>query len=188
MQDLLKQIEHHYQQLCSATSTFGRVYNGKAILSIMETYPELTQYWMYLPHEFLWQDRFVRVGDYQPTPEVPVFYDDRTNLKLAPKLQGLYFYGNTAFNPETNEVQFWVKIGVSTNLYNRAKAYCTCNPSTYVIGYKTIADTSCYRQEHEYHQLLSRIALFQNQNSEEWWMVDRETYLAMCEKSFDFFA
>jgi hypothetical protein len=185
MDKLLIQIANYYNQLCSCDSTAGRAYNGKAIIAIFETHPEVCEHWMYRPEEFLWQDRFIRVSDYHPTPDVPVFRDDRTNLRLAPHATGLYFFGNTAYNPETGEVQYWVKIGVGVDLWERARAYRTCNPSAYVIGYKETCQR--YREENEYHKRLEQLALYRNQNNDEWWMVDRETYLTMCEKSFDFF-
>ncbi len=180
---MLTVFETLFNKLNNANGTWERVAVGKQLIFLITNCPEIAEEWVYRPEEFLWQDRFIKkvnVGK-----EVPTFYDARTNLKNAPNASGLYFFGNTAFNPETGEVQFWVKIGLGSNLHNRVKSYCTCNPSTFVIGYK---ETSNYaNEEHQYHQLLEKVALYRNQNNTEWWMVDRETYLMMCKKSFDFF-
>jgi hypothetical protein len=115
-------------------------------------------------------------------------FDKFTNLFNAPETYGLYFLGNAAYNPHTNEVHYWVKIGSSGNLHTRIKAYSTYSPSIFVIGYKlTPGYISYIDEEHKYHRLMEKIALYRSQNNTEWFMVDRSTYLEMCEKGFDFF-
>lgn len=184
LNDVLLEIERRYKKICSDCVTSIRATHGKVIIALLEEYPEAQQHWKYLPNEFYWQDRFVRTKDYA-VKTVPIFHDASTNLNGAPNTCGLYFFGNTAYNPITDEVCYWVKIGLSGNLHNRVKSYGTSNPSTFVIGYK---ETLNYvSEEHQYHHLLEKVALYRNQNNTEWWMVDRNTYLQMCEKSFDFF-
>ena len=180
-------IEHYYNLMCQQRISCERARYGKQIIMIMQiASEEIKNEWLYRPSEYLWEDRFVRVGSDNFFPDPPIFEDIRTDLRLAPAVGGLYFFGNTAFDPTTGEVQYWVKIGLGSNLSKRAQSYCTYNPSTYVIGYK---ETPNYKnEEHKYHQQLAKVALYRNQNSKEWWMVDKETYLAMCQKSFDFFA
>lgn len=184
LNDVLLEIERRYKKVCSASATSTRVTHGKVIIALLKEHPEAQQYWEYLPNEFFWENRFKRVAD-TIVKIVPTFYDVSTDLSGAPDACGLYFFGNTAYNPATHEIYYWVKIGLSNNLQNRVKSYRTSNPSTFVIGYK---ETSDYvYEEHQYHKLLEKVALYRNQNSTEWWMVDRSTYLEMCEKSFDFF-
>lgn len=184
LNDVLLEIEKRYERLRSAGTTSTRVTHGNAIIALMEEYPEVRQYWEYLPNEFYWDNRFRRIA--KPVVKtVPTFYDAKTNLDGAPDTCGLYFFGNTAYNPITCEVHYWVKVGLSSNLHNRVKAYRTSNPSTFVIGYK---ETSQYAyEEHQCHQILEKVALYRNQNNVEWFMVDRQTYLEMCEKGFNFF-
>ena len=178
-------FETLYNKLCSASSTFERVELGKKLIQLFQENEEVQRLWNYHPEELLWIDRFSKKDNELSFRDVPTYFDNDTYLRQAPSVSGLYFYGNTAFNPHTNEVQFWVKIGMSTNLLSRAKSYCTSSPSTYVIGYKVT--NNCYLEEREYQKRLSQVALYKNQNNTEWWMVDKDTYLKMCEKKFDFF-
>lgn len=182
---MLTTFERLYNKLIHANGTFQRVAVGRKMIDLITTTPEIAEVWIYRPDEFLWQDRFVKKEIVPLERNVPTFYDNRTNLKNAPETSGLYFFGSTAFNPETSEVQFWVKIGLGSNLQKRVKSYGTYAPSIFIIGYKETRNH--YNEEHQYHKLLENIALYRNQNSTEWWMVDKEAYLQMCQKGFSFF-
>jgi hypothetical protein len=105
---------------------------------------------------------------------------------LAPKSSGLYLIGNTLFNPMTNEQYFLIKVGESSNLYNRMKSYRTTNPMVFHIDYFT-ADNGIFDLEHECHSLMLKMGFTKTKDSAEWFLTSKETYLEICEKGFDFF-
>ena len=178
-------FEAFYNDLIAATKEERKNHLGEWMVGMFQSIPELAECWEYHPNELVWDNRFVK--KFEPKENnLPIFYDERTNLKKAPKAEGLYFVGHSAFNPENGEVQYWIKIGESSNLYNRLKTYRTCVPSAFVIGFKETSKAGF--EESRYHYLIEQIALYRNQNNAEWYMVNRETYLEMCEKSFDYFS
>jgi hypothetical protein len=182
----LELVENHYNQMLKAKRTSTRKYHADIILNLMKMVPELKEYWGYNPNEFHWQDRIFKVGEEKVSKiEVEVFVDQATNLRNAPSFEGLYFVGTTHFNPITNEQFFAVKIGLSNNINKRMSQYRTNCAMLYPIGYKQCEDY--VNQELRYQGKLSRIALFANQNNDEWYFVDRQTYLDLCEKGFDYF-
>lgn len=191
MSNILECFEKYYRRLKAVQCSSSRSRIGKEMVCMMQDFPEIATYWTYCPDMFLWADRFIKkevdpIVTKQPTNNIIIFYDTLTDLKRDfPATSGLYFVGHTAFNPITNQEYYWVKIGMSTNLQQRLKTYGTYTPSLYTIDYK-ITDNCAY-EESVYHFLLSRVALYQNQNSVEWWLVDKETYLQMCYKKFNYF-
>lgn len=125
------------------------------------------------------------------------------NRKVIPKEPGLYLIGNTIFNPMTETQFFLVKIGMSTNIYNRMKSYSTENPMVFHIDYKIIScdgydniprygrrsqiSEKVKEIEALYHQAMEKMNFHRFEYAQEWFIVDRETYLEICEKKFDFF-
>lgn len=135
-----------------------------------------------------------------------VFYNVENplgNRKEIPKEPGLYLVGNTIFNPMTETQFFLVKIGMSTNLHQRMVGYSTQNPMMFHIDYKIINcgnynNLPGYRGknaigreikviEELYHQVMEEMNFCRCEYAQEWFIVDRETYLEICEKKFDFF-
>lgn len=180
---MLNSFENLYTQLLYADTTMRRAEIGKCMIELFTENPSIAEVWLYRPSELMWVDRFIKKE--LAEKETPIFHDEVTNLLNAPRGCGLYFLGNTAYNPHTNEVCYWVKIGSSSNLHARMKAYATSNPSTFVIGYEPTRDYVA--EEYRYHRLIEAVSLYRNQNNIEWFMVDRNTYLEMCEKGFNFF-
>ncbi len=113
-------------------------------------------------------------------------FEDGINYN-APEQAGLYFIGETHFNPFTKEEFYWIKIGLSTNLAKRMKQYNTCCPMLWRIAFKTNLNKCLENEEEEYHDKLRKIAIASCNHNEEWFLVDRETYLEMCEKGFSYF-
>ena len=127
------------------------------------------------------------------------------NRNAIPKQGGLYLVGNSIFNPFTQEQFFMVKVGMSTNLYDRMKGYSTSNPMMFHIGYKVIDCENldfngCPRYkrtnvkgrhikayEEKYHAFMDAKNFVHFEYAKEWFIVDKETYLKICEKKFDFF-
>ena len=120
-------------------------------------------------------DRFIRRDFATPAFEDGIDYN-------APKEKGLYFIGATHFNPFTNEQFYWVKIGKSENLYNRMKSYDSTTAMLWRIDF-----SKDYDKETEYHNKLLQNCINTCNHNDEWYRVDRETYLAMSEKGFDYF-
>lgn len=115
-----------------------------------------------------------------PEKEIEDF-NDGINY-TAPTSKGLYFIGETHFNPFTNEKFYWVKIGKSTNLKKRMNQYNTCCPMLWRIGF-----SDKYDEEEFYHDWLYEHCEATCNHNEEWFLVNRETYLEMCEKGFAYF-
>jgi hypothetical protein len=182
---MLNKFEKLFTQLHHAETSMARAEIGKRMIALFTTNPSIAEVWLYRPSELMWIDRFIKKELAEKLQDTPIFHDETTNLLNAPRTCGLYFLGNTAYNPHTNEVFYWVKIGASSNLHVRMKAYSTSNPSAFVIGYKETNDYIA--EEHNYHLLMEAVSLYRNQNNVEWFMVDRNTYLEMCEKGFNFF-
>ena len=141
-------------------------------------------------------------------PTGGVFYNVENPMgrrEVIPHTGGLYLVGNTVFNPMTGEQFFMVKVGMSTNIYNRMKGYSTENPMMFHIGYKTIncdnVDLSNYPSykktnaigkyiksiEEQYHKVMEERKFCRFEYAQEWFIVDKETYMEICEKKFDFF-
>lgn len=162
---------------------------GYSIIRIIREYPQVEKYWEYKPNEFFWVNRFAKRDTTPPPIEFankPVYRDEDTNLRDMPDYCGLYFLGDVRANPHTGEMFYSVKIGLSSNIKKRMNSYRTSNPMAYKIDCKPCEDYEI--QEQWYQSLLSQIALYRNQNNDEWWFVDRDTYLEMCEKKFDYFS
>ena len=103
------------------------------------------------------------------------------DFKHAPINRGLYLFGSTNFNPHTMTPYYWVKIGYSGSMDNRLKQYNTHAPMYYPIDFTP--DT----REHLYQNALASVALARNGQSQEWYLVNRETYMAISNKGFAYF-
>ena len=118
-----------------------------------------------------------------------------------PHTSGLYLIGNTVFNPITDEKFYLVKIGMSTNLFQRMRSYESSNPMVFHIDYKIIEPKivcSRYKlkneigriikaEEEKYHEILKNVSLCGFDYSKEWFHVSEEIYKQICEKKFNFF-
>lgn len=128
--------------------------------------------------------------------------EDRRGFKSAiPQGGGLYMLGNTIFNPHTRETFFLVKIGMSSNLLSRMESYRLHNPLIFHIAYKPIENPIprgtyhrdiLYRRlmnsvEKEYHQAMEKLNFGHMAYSDEWFFVDENIYLEICEKGFEYF-
>ena len=131
--------------------------------------------------------------------------DPMGRREVIPHSGGLYLVGNTIFNPMTDEQFFLVKVGMSTNIYNRMKGYYSENPMMFHIGYKIIdcdnldlSNCSSYKRTHvkgeyiksieeKYHKAMEARKFCRFEYGQEWFIVDKNTYMEICEKKFDFF-
>jgi hypothetical protein len=184
-------LEKRYTQLHSLGGDPSSVEKKKQIYKFfettLETYPNLHSYWKLYPNEHFWKDRVKKISIKSSFSTSFIDGDNKFQDEIdywAPSCSGLYFLGETHFNPFTKEEYYWVKIGSSSNLRKRLRVYNTCNPMCFRIGFLENKES----EEFTYHKLLAQNALAQCNHNDEWFMVDRETYLEMCEKGFDFFS
>lgn len=187
LDNILKQMDTLYEQMQSCASTSGRKANGQKMFNMFFDHPQIQKYWQYNPNEFYWVNRFVKIATYNfiKPKEIPIFYDEDTNLRNAPHTSGLYFFGVVNSNPFTHKEFYNVKIGLASDIAKRLNSYRTHSPMVKLIALYECED---YReQEKKYHTLLNQHATFRNQNNDEWWFVDRDTYLQMSEKGFSYF-
>lgn len=190
LREALATIQTHYNRIRDGyMTTAGRKYHADIIFKVMKEVPQTKDYWYYLPNEAMWANRF---GKYDlPTPlarEVEirkgVVYDPIINERNAPHEEGLYFIGEVLANPHTQVLQYWVKIGKANSAIDeRLDTYGTYCPCCYTIDVRKGGT----EQESMYHDLLRAYALGKHERSREWFMVDRETYLAMCNEGFEYF-
>ena len=103
----------------------------------------------------------------------------------APDKAGLYLVGSTNFNPITKEELYFVKIGEAKSiLKNRMKNYQGMNPLMYHIDYDTTSGCS----DKVFHNLLKMyLHCPRVEGSNEWFKINREQYLFICELGFKVF-
>ena len=123
--------------------------------------------------------------------------------EVIPHSGGLYLVGNTAFNPHTAEPYYMVKIGMSTNIYNRMRTYASDNPMMFHIDYRTVPAqdymmlpkyerTTAMKRDIEqyearYHQEMEARRFCHFEYCNEWYLVSKEVYMEICERGFDYF-
>ena len=136
-----------------------------------------------------------------------IFYNTENplgNRTSIPKRGGLYLVGNVVLNPITGETFYLIKIGMSSNLYDRMKQYSTSNPMMFHIDYKIIEDDTDYCKvasykrttlagrkikpiEEQYHKAMEELNFTHLEYAKEWFIVSKEVYFEICTKKFDFF-
>ena len=136
-----------------------------------------------------------------------IFYNTENPLgkrAVIPQHAGLYLVGNVVLNPITGEVFHLIKIGMSTNLYDRMKTYASSNPMMFHIDYKIIDDDADFSKvptykrttlrsrkikpiEEQYHKAMEELNFTHFEYAKEWFIVSKETYSEICTKKFDFF-
>ena len=100
---------------------------------------------------------------------------------------GLYLMGTTTFNPITDEKYYWIKSGKSTNIHNRLRSYRTDNPAFFLIDVEIFDKTNLSQIERYCHLCLMEKAIAKSSICDEWFLVDKQTYLEICEKKFNWF-
>ena len=111
------------------------------------------------------------------------------------KEMGVYMIGQTAFNPNTNEKFYRIKVGCSSDVKKRLNQYKTYNPFMFYIDKVskeknriTAEDTEKIRNmELLFHRLMELFLKLQNDNHTEWYTVCEEDYMDFCEKGFEKF-
>lgn len=179
-------MNYYYNSLQEATTTTERRKWLQLALALMTKNPQLCDYYTLNENSHLLAGRIERIKDC-PDFElwtIPRFEDgiDRETERAFKKIVGLYFLGEVTANPETLELFYWVKIGYSSNLASRTRNYDTHCPTAWRIDFCGDGDLEFY-----YHKLLGACCIDRAAGNEEWFRVDRETYLEMCKKGFAYF-
>lgn len=101
---------------------------------------------------------------------------------------GLYLVGSCNFNPITDEKYYWIKVGVAKSFKKRMSSYRTHNPMLWKNSYFFCEDdTQRYYLESQCHEILNEKAIGSLSEASEWYEVDKDTYLDICNKGFIFF-
>lgn len=98
---------------------------------------------------------------------------------------GLYFLGMVGTNPITNKSYYLVKIGKARNVSERVRQYASYNPmvfTTHCIFPVEDGREEATRYERIAHNALAKVAYARAQKAKEWFYVDEETYMALCEQ------
>ena len=102
--------------------------------------------------------------------------------------KGLYLIGCVFMNPYTREEFYWLKVGSSTDLRRRIKEYSSLCPMVWKNSYCYRKDMNHAREEEtKCHKRLEMICIERGFRSNEWFRVEREAYLDVCQKGFSFF-
>lgn len=123
----------------------------------------------------------------------PIFQNKLLNTEMC---AGVYFIGQTTFNPHTLEKFYWVKIGKTTAAVQRFNSYLTTNPCIFFIDWFPVEKTGKRKfldrdktrlaeVEKKYHEILNVICICRHRK--EWFQISEKTYLKMCEKGFSHF-
>ena len=176
-EDEVKLFEKLFQQCCDYSQPqIARMRIFKFLEEMYYALDSIMAAYDFHPEAKKYPDRFTKVGAKAKT------FEDGINYEV-PAEKGLYFIGETHFNPITDEKYYWVKVGKASNLKNRMKSYNTHNPMMWRIGFNNE-----YDKEEYYHEQLQKVAIAKCNHNEEWFLVDRITYLEMCEKGFSYFS
>lgn len=101
---------------------------------------------------------------------------------------GLYLVGSCNFNPLTDEKYYWIKVGTAKAFKKRMASYRTHNPMLWKNSYFFCEDeTQRYYLESKCHEILYEEAIGSLSEASEWYEVDKDTYLDICNKGFTFF-
>ena len=151
-------------------------------ITLYNSFPSLREEFYYNAEACSYSSKFCRRE--WVAPELPRF-EDGINYE-APEAEGLYLIAEVNANPYTLELFYWVKPGYSKNIAERMKQYNTCCPMLWRASFKTDCDNP-KREEKYYHLRMNKIGIAKCNHNEEWFLVDRETYLEICEKGFSYF-
>jgi hypothetical protein len=182
---VLEKMDYLFICLKVAKTTQDRRNDYLLMLDLYKSNEEVQDWWGHCPSNRRFVDKFTKREEALSAKKKKKSFKgfaDGIDYR-APCCEGLYFIGETHFNPKTNEKFYWVKIGKATNLYERMRNYNTHNPMLWRIAF----NTKDYDKEKFYHKELKKVCLNTCNHNDEWFLVDEDTYFAMCEKGFKYF-
>ena len=167
-------MDEYYQRLRKCESTTGKKNNFLKMMEIYNRSEVIREKWSLVP-----------IGH----------YDNRFKKRKITKKQkkvtihtcGLYMVGSVYMNPYTKEEYYWIKVGKSTDIESRILTYKTHNPMIWVNDTLEVGTEYLDKMEKLCHRQLKLISSEVADNTKEWFLVSRETYLEICEKGWDYF-
>ena len=143
----------------------------KIAVELYNTFPFLKKIWNYYPEEHFIRDRFQK-KTYSKEKVTSKDEIPPVTIPNKEKVTALYLIGNTNFNPFTKEEFYWIKVGKTTDLKKRMKAYATHNPMLWKADYKQMPNKCLHSCEQICHYILNKYGE-QDENSNEWFEVSR---------------
>ena len=164
-----------FSKICQITS-----YALSTVKSYVNKYEYLTK-----EYDNFFNKRAPQKYEYVCTPLDD--FDDGYLKVEVPKECGLYLVGSTHFDPLTGKTYYWIKVGMSTNLFKRLRGYHSENPMIYVADTLITGNDVVCDMEHDCHVMLSDVAMARAENTAEWFLVDKDTYMNICQQGFNYF-
>lgn len=188
IQELVHDIEYHRNRLYCKNP--DKWLHFAICIGMIEQVSELSELYTINEGAFLWEDRITRKSRTMEPPQIslrplacypdtlPICYD--TSGQDFP---GLYFMGATYFNPINMQPIYAVKIGMSSsNIGRRIQDYGTYNPFIYHERAHTLPFGVCETaNERLCHAFLESVSIQKMDKTSEWYIVDKQTYLYLCE-------
>lgn len=110
---------------------------------------------------------------------------NKSNIHI-PNSKGLYLIGNITFNHDTNNKEYWIKVGHSTDLRSRMNQYYTHNPSFIQLDYYIFNDINRIKVTEEIcHFALNQIAF--GRINEEWFLISEQDFNDVQKEKFSWF-
>jgi len=167
-------MDEYYRRLLNCSSTTGRRNNALKMKEIYDECEEVRKDWIYSPR--------CSYASWFKKRKVARKKGKEITIK-----EGLYLIGSTHFNPHTKEEFYWIKVGESSDVEKRLKSYSTHNPSVWRADFFEMNEEDRKHYEKMCHKLLKAVSLEMAENTKEWFRVSRETYLEICDKTWDYF-
>ena len=185
-QYFLREMAWQYDELQNdKLSTYKRKRILEEMYELYTNFADVRDRWEYHPDAHFIKNRFCKRK--KVIVRDNTFKDDGINYNF-PDYGGLYLIGTTHVNPITEEFFYWVKVGRASKIASRMTSYKTCCPMCYYIDFKKITDTDTQQMaETSCHQRLRQVSLATCNHNKEWFLVDNETYLEICQKGFKYF-
>ena len=175
-EDALELAEYYYDGVKTRTAR----YFAEKLLALMKEFPQLEEYYTYDVYAPYWKNSFSKKEPKKTFNEIETLSGANVN--------GLYLVGSCYFNPLTDEKFYWIKVGKSKDLQKRMKTYATHNPMLWKNCYLPISDRAkTDLAETQCHNILTSRCIKKAKDSNEWFLVDRETYLSICNRGFNWF-
>lgn len=173
-EDILELAEYYYDGVQNRTAR----YFAEKLLDLMKQYPQLNNYYEYIPSAYSWRTSFKRISHKESTD----FSKEQTE-----GVGGIYLIGSTYFNPYTDEKFYWIKVGKTTDLAKRMKQYATHNPMLWKNSFLQINSKDLQNAEKLCQRCLKDHSNIVAENTNEWYSVSKQLYLEICENGFTWF-
>lgn len=158
----------------------------KTVLFPLLTTTMKVQWYAY--HCFIDENLVVRGDDDDWMPKADFIRDmpvlDMPCATETDNRAGLYFLGMGGRNPITEQDYYLVKVGRAQNVAERIKQYAITNPMVYTTHCIYPVDNGreeAVRLERVAHETIAKLAYARAQNAREWFYVDKETYMMLCQ-------